>query len=227
MHLNAAFTFDRYVPAPRATALATCRAIAAGPWPPRGCLFLCGPPGVGKTHLLHAIGHAARERHRDARIYAVTAGELRDQLIQAMRRDTLSELRDKYERAELLLLDDLHVLAGLEATRQAITHLLPLRSGGCLVCASADDVPGFHEFVAHVSSPCDARFLLLGRPSQTHMTRIVRRTAADRGVRLPARAADRIARQARGDVRRAMAAVADRDLRRRVTARASISYSSR
>ena len=100
MSPNPQFTFDRYVAsAPRSAAPAVCRAHAATAPSQRPCLILHGPPGVGKTHLLQAIGHAARDRRTGAAVVRTTATGLAGELVEAIRQDNVPDLYRRYAEA--------------------------------------------------------------------------------------------------------------------------------
>ena len=133
------FTFDRFVPTPAsANAYRACGAMAeCAPTSP-GILLLHGPSGTGKTHLLHSIGHAVLHRSPARRLACVTVTELVDEIIDALRRDCSGDFR-KYSQLDVLLVDDLHVLAGRPRTQREIAGILRacLDAGVRVVCAAA------------------------------------------------------------------------------------------
>ena len=211
MSLNPLFTFDRYVPsAPRAVARAVCRAHATGGPNRHGCLFLLGSPGVGKTHLLHAIGHAAREHNTAARIVLITGTDLAADLVEAIRRDAVSELRRKYAQADVLLVDDLHVLVERPAPQAVVGQLFAtcLETGVAVACAATCRPREMRELTASLPAPFGPRRVVIKRPSRAHVRRILRQVAKSWGVDPPARAVDRVARQSDGDARKALGGLA-------------------
>jgi chromosomal replication initiator protein len=88
-------------------------------------LVITGPAGVGKTHLLHAIGNALQARQElPLRVACVGAAKYSEELILALREDTLARWRARYRAADVLLFDDVHFLGGKERTQEELFHLL-------------------------------------------------------------------------------------------------------
>ena len=84
--------------------------------------MIVGPTGVGKTHLLHGIGHAL-SAGPDALVACLSAQDFLDELVQAIERDRLDAWRSRYRRASALLLDDVHLLAGKERSQEELFNL--------------------------------------------------------------------------------------------------------
>jgi len=114
------YTFDAYmVGSSNQFAHAACMAVSKQPGQCYNPLFIFGGAGLGKTHLLKAIGHALHEERRDLRIVFLTGESFANELISAIRVDRMREFRDKYRtRCDVLLLDDIHFLAGKERTQE-------------------------------------------------------------------------------------------------------------
>jgi chromosomal replication initiator protein len=122
-------------------ALRAARAVADAPGGTYNPLYILGPAGVGKTTLLAAIGHAVRERDGAVVGYA-DAERFEADLIDALEHSRLDAWRARYRRADLLLIDDLHRLAGMERAQEELFHLFEElhRTGRQLVFA-ADAAP--------------------------------------------------------------------------------------
>ena len=98
---------------------AACQAVSKQPGHAYNPLFIFGNAGLGKTHLLKAIGHAIYLRERHFRIHFLTSESFTNELIQAIRVDRMREFREKYRNGcDVLLLDDVHFLAGKERTQE-------------------------------------------------------------------------------------------------------------
>lgn len=108
-----------------------------------GPLVFWGPPGVGKTHLLSAIKHAYRRRFTRARVLSLTSEQFVGSYVEALRGSGLPSFRQKYRGADLLVLDDLHFMAGKRASLEELQHTFDriAAAGGKIVIASCKE-PG-------------------------------------------------------------------------------------
>ncbi|MFN0222642.1 DnaA ATPase domain-containing protein [Paenibacillus sp. KR2-11] len=104
-------------------ALATAQAVIQAPGRSYNPLMLHGTTGVGKTHLLHAIGQEIRRTHPDYRILYLTISELRDTFISAVRNNTISAYREALKSVDLLLLDNVHELACMESAQDLLLEV--------------------------------------------------------------------------------------------------------
>jgi chromosomal replication initiator protein len=122
-NLNPRYTFDTYVVGTsNQFAHAASRAVAEQLSVAYNPLFLYGGVGLGKTHLMHAIGHAARKIHRPTRLFYVSSERFMNELVHAIRYDKTPEFRRKYRSIDLLLIDDIQFLAGKERTQEEFFH---------------------------------------------------------------------------------------------------------
>lgn len=141
--LHPEFTFEHFVPGENcALAYAAARAAAENPGRKYSPLFLFGRVGLGKTHLLHAIGHAIAEKFTDANIIFLSAQKFSDEIVAAIRSGKADEVRAKFGRADVFLLDDVPFLAGKERTQEILFHIFnDLHHHGKQIVFSSDSPP--------------------------------------------------------------------------------------
>lgn len=119
--LNAKYTFSTFViGSSNRLAHAAALAVAENPAKAYNPLFIYGGAGLGKTHLLHAIGHACLAKNSQV-LYA-TSEKFTNELINAIRNHSTEEFRNKYRTIDVLLLDDIHFIAGKESTQEEFFH---------------------------------------------------------------------------------------------------------
>lgn len=122
--LNPSYAFDSFVIGPsNRMAFAACQAVAEHPASKYSPLFLFGGVGLGKTHLLHAIGNAALEMHPGLRVVYMSAEEWVNEYIHEIRQQRFDEFRRRYRAGcDILLLDDIQFLAGKDASQDEFFH---------------------------------------------------------------------------------------------------------
>ncbi len=120
---NPRYTFETFVQGPsNQLASAASRSIAENPSGSFNPLFIYGGAGLGKTHLIQAIGHQLREKHPTMKVVYMSADSFVNELITGIRYDRMSQFRDRYRTIDALLLDDIQFLAGKERTQEEFFH---------------------------------------------------------------------------------------------------------
>ena len=121
--LNPRYTFDTFVVgASNQFANAACLAVADQPSKAYNPLFLYGGVGMGKTHLMQAIGHMIKKRNAAMRLTYISAEKFTNEVINSLRFDRMVSFRDRFRTVDVLLVDDIQFIAGKERTQEEFFH---------------------------------------------------------------------------------------------------------
>ena len=141
--LNPHYSFERFVVGPcNQFAHAASVSVAEQPAKNYNPLFIYGGVGLGKTHLLNAIGLRALSRHPNMNVVYVSAEEFMNELINSIRYDRMPKFREKYRNIDCLLIDDIQFVAGKEKTQEEFFHTFnTLHDSGKQIVVSSDKFP--------------------------------------------------------------------------------------
>ena len=203
--LNAALTFDNLVPG-RANQMARTAAlhVAGAPGVMYNPLFIYGGVGLGKTHLIHAVGNALLADRPNARVLYLHAEQFITDVVKNYQRKTFDELKSKYHSLDLLLIDDVQFFAGKERTQEeffnAFEALLAKRAH---IIMTSDTYPkGLVDIDERLTSRFDAGLTVAIEPPELEMrVAILMRKAELEATAMPEDVAFFVAKNVRANVR--------------------------
>ncbi len=202
---NPRYTFESFVVgAGNQFAHAACMAVADEPGEAYNPLFIYGGVGLGKTHLLHAIGHHILGRDQDTKMIYISAEQFMNELIDSIRFDRMGLFRKRFRSTEVLLVDDIQFIAGKDRTQEEFFHTFnELYEAGSQIVISCDRFPGEME---RLEERLKSRFhwgliVDIQPPDLETRIAILRKKAEMSGISIPQDVAFFIARRVRSNVR--------------------------
>ena len=203
--LNPKYTFENFVVG-RSNQFVHAGCLAVGEQLSRAYnpLFIYGGVGLGKTHLLHAIGHLVLKRNTRVRLSYVSSEKFTNDLINSIRFDSTVEFRNRYRGLDLLLIDDIQFIAGKERTQEEFFHTFnDLYDSAKQIVISSDSLP---REIPTLEERLRSRFewgLIadIQPPDLETKAAILRKKAQAEGVRLPDEVSLFIAKNVRSNIR--------------------------
>src|ERR1700683_2046917 len=203
--LNPRYTFDAFViGSGNQFAHAACQAVAERPSKAYNPLFLYGGVGMGKTHLMQAIGHEVKRRQPQAAICYVSSEKFTNEMINSLKYDKMVSFRDKFRTMDVLLVDDIQFLAGKERTAEEFFHTFnALHESMKQIVIASDRSP---QELAEIEDRLRSRFAWgliadIQPPDLETKVAILQKKADSEHVHLPDEVSEFIARSIKSNVR--------------------------
>ncbi len=205
VRLNPKYTFENFVVGPsNQFAHASASAVAEKPGKVYNPLFIYGGVGLGKTHLLHAIGHKVMKVYPDLKVTYTSAEKFMNELIDSIKSDRMSSFRRKYRKTDVLLIDDIQFIAGKDRTQEEFFHTFnELHNEGKQIVLSSDRPPAEMD---HIEERLKSRFQWgliadIQPPDLETRIAILKKKAEAEGIELPDEVAYIIAKRIKSNVR--------------------------
>ena len=207
-NLNPKYRFDTFVVGSNNKfAHSASLAVAESPGTSYNPLFLYGGPGLGKTHLMHSIGHFIMEHNHKAKVLYVTSEQFTNEVIESIRSgktESMSKLREKYRTVDVLMVDDVQFIIGKESTQEEFFHTFnELHQAGKQIILSSDKPPKEMETLEERFRSRFEMGLIADIQSPDYETRmaILRKNAENYGKNIDDEVIDYIATNIKSNIR--------------------------
>ncbi len=211
-HLNPNYTFQNFVKgSSNQFALSTCLAVANKPGQSYNPLFICGSSGLGKTHLLHAVGNEVLRQNPESNVAYITSERFMNEMIYCIRFGKTMEFRQKYRSCDVLLIDDVQFISGgKKATQEEFFHTFNSLYGAKKQIVMTSDV--LPQAIPDIEDRLRNRFQWgliadIQPPDIDHRIAILNKKAEALGIRLENDVAEYIAKHKKKDIRELEGAV--------------------
>ena len=204
--LNPRYTFDTFVVGPNNSfAHAAALAVAQAPAKAYNPFFLYGGVGLGKTHLMQAIGHCAAANHKSAKVCYITSEQFTNEYIQAIQTASITKFRKKYRQVDVLLIDDIQFIGGKAQTQDEFFHTFNSLNDAHKQIVISSDRPAAE--IANLESRLVSRFewglvTELQPPALETRIAILKKKALALNVNIPDRIIEYLAERIRTNIRR-------------------------
>ena len=187
--LRPSYTFNNFaVSSSNQMAWAAAEAVSKNPGGAYNPLFIWGGVGIGKTHLMTAIGHSAIERDPESKVFFCTGEDFTNDIVEGIRNKTTQSFRDKYRKLEILLIDDIQFIAGKDSVQEEFFHTFnALVSSGSQIILTSDQPPSeIQKLEERLRSRFEAGLIVdIAPPDFELRCAIVEIKSKQRGVDLP------------------------------------------
>jgi chromosomal replication initiator protein len=210
--LHPRYTFEEFVVGEsNALAHSACQAIANGDTSLSRCLYIEAGTGLGKSHLTHAVAHHILNQAPAIRLHYVNAQQVTSEMVRHIKNNAMEQFKEKYQKnCDILLMEDVHVLAGRTKTQSELAETLDiLMEGGKMIIFTGSlvprDIPDIDTgFRSRLSS---GLITSINPPDLPTRTSIIRRKAKNSSLALSGDLIDFLAENIRGDIRQVESAI--------------------
>ncbi|MBQ8275196.1 MAG: chromosomal replication initiator protein DnaA [Clostridia bacterium] len=208
---NFSYTFDNYVVgSSNKFAYTACWAVANNPAYRYNPLFIYGPSGLGKTHLMYAITNAIRQKNPNAEVIYIKSEDFTNQMIESLSRKSMPEFRNKYRHCDVLLIDDIQFIARKEGIQEEFFHTFnTLVENNRQVILASDRPPAeIHPLEERLKSRFEQGLLADIQPPDFELrAAIIKNKAASVSLELPDDVLEFLAENLRSNIRQIEGAI--------------------